>query len=83
MAPVVKNWPANAGDVTVAGSIPGSGKSPGGGHGNSLQYGCLVNPMDRVAWWATVHRIAKNRTRLKRHSTAKHYKPDAEMKENT
>ena len=49
---VVKNLPANAGD---ADSIPGSGRSPGGGHGNPLQYPCLENPMDRGAWWATVH----------------------------
>ena len=62
MAPVVKNWPANAGDLRVAGSVPELGKSPGGGHGNSLHYSCLVNPMDRGAWWAVVHRIAKNQT---------------------
>ena len=53
---VVKNLPANAGDSRDSGSIPGSGRSPGGGHGNSLQYSCLENPMDRGAWWATVHR---------------------------
>ena len=53
---VVKIPPANAGDV---GSIPGWGRSPGGGHGNPLQYSCLENPMDRGAWWATVHRVAK------------------------
>ena len=47
------------------GSIPGSGRSPGGGHGNPLQYSCLDNPMDRGAWWATVHRIAKSQTQLK------------------
>ena len=46
---VVKNPPANAGDP---GSIPGSGRSSGGGHGNPLQYSCLENPMDREAWWA-------------------------------
>ena len=51
------------------GSIPGSGRSPGGGHGNSLQYSCLENPMDRRAWQATVHRVAKSGTRLKRLST--------------
>ena len=43
-------------------SIPGLGRSPGGGHGNSLQYSCLENPMDRGAWWATVHSVAKSRT---------------------
>ena len=50
---VIKNLPANAGDAGNTGSIPGSGRSPGGGHGNLLQYSCLENPMDRGAWWAT------------------------------
>ena len=58
---VVKNLPANAEDV---GSIPGLGRSPGGEHGNPLQYFCLKNSMDRGAWWATVHGVTKNRTRL-------------------
>ena len=49
---VVKNLPANAGDVEDAGLIPESGRSPGGGNGNPLQYFCLGNPMDRGAWWA-------------------------------
>ena len=67
---VVKNPPANAGDVRDAGSILGWGWSPGGGgHGNPLQYSCLENAMDRGAWWATVHRVAKSLTRLKRLST--------------
>ena len=57
---VVKN-PANAGD---AGLIPGSGRSPREENGNSLQYSCLGNPMDRGTWWATVHGVAKSRTRL-------------------
>ena len=53
------------------GLIPGSGRCPGGGHGNPLQYSCLENPMDRGAWWAIVHDVAKNRTRLRtKHSTA-------------
>ena len=56
---VVKNLPANAGD---AGLIPGSGRSVGGGNGNSLQYPCLENPKDRGAWQATVHRVTKSRT---------------------
>ena len=56
---VVNNPPAQAGDVRVSGSIPGSGKSPGGGHGNLLQYSCLENPMDRGAWRATVHRVTR------------------------
>ena len=51
----VKNLPANAGDAGDLGLIPGSGRSPGGGHGNPLQYSCLENPMDRGAWWAAVH----------------------------
>ena len=63
MAQLVKNPPASAGD---AGSIPGSGRYPGGGHDNPLQYSCLENPMDRGAWWATVHGVTKNQTRLSR-----------------
>ena len=51
---VVKNLPANAGDIRDVGLIPGSGRSPGGGHGNPLQYSCLENPMDRGAGQATV-----------------------------
>ena len=51
VALVVKNLPANAADIRDTGSIPRLGKSPGGGHGNPLQYSCLQNPMDRGAWW--------------------------------
>ena len=58
---MVKNVPANAGDM---GLIPGSGRSPGEGNGNPLQYSCLENLMDRGAWWATVHEVTKSRTRL-------------------
>ena len=58
---MVKNLPANAGD---AGWIPGSGRSLGVGNGNLLQCSCQENPMDRGAWWATVHGVAKSRTRL-------------------
>ena len=65
MVLVVKSPPANAGDIRGAGLIPGSGRSPEGGHGNSLQYSCLENPMDRGAWWYMVHRVTKSRTRLK------------------
>ena len=65
---VVKNPPANAEDVRDAGSISGSERLPGGGHGNPLQYFCLENPMDRGAWQATVHRISKSQTQLKQHS---------------
>ena len=59
---VVKNPPANAGDTRDRGSIPGSGRSPGGGHGNPFQYSCLENPMDRGAWQATVHGVTKSQT---------------------
>ena len=55
---MVKNPPANEGDIRVAGSIPESGRSPGGGHGNLLQYSCLENPMDRGAGQATVHGVS-------------------------
>ena len=61
---MVKNPPANAGDIRDAGSIPESGRSLGGGHGNPLQYSCLENPMDRGVWWATVHGVAKSQTGL-------------------
>ena len=56
---MVKNPPANAGEVKDVGYIPGLGRSPGGENGNSLQYSCLEDPMDRGAWWATVHGVAK------------------------
>ena len=62
MVLVVKNPPANAGDMRDAGSIPGSGKSPGEGHRNPLQYACLENPMDREAWQAPVHGVTKSGT---------------------
>ena len=58
-----------SGDMRDAGLIPGSGRFPGGGHGNPLQYSCLESLMDRGAWWATVHGVAKNQARLKRLST--------------
>ena len=57
------------GDAGDVGSIPGSGRSPGGGHGNPLQYSCLENLMDRGGWQATVHRVTKSRTQRKRLST--------------
>ena len=56
---VVKNLPANAGYTGDAGLIPGSGRPPGEGNGNPIQYSCLGNPMDRGAWWATVHGVTK------------------------
>ena len=58
---VAKNLPANAEDVRDMGSIPGLGRSPGGGHSNPLQYSCLENPLDRGAWRATINRVAKSR----------------------
>ena len=58
-----KESPHNAGDL---GSVPGLGRSPGGGHGDPLQYSCLKNSMDRAAWQATVHGVAKSQTQLKR-----------------
>ena len=54
-----KESACKAGDL---GSVPGFGRSPGGGHGNTLQYSCLENPMDRGAWWATVHGVTKSQT---------------------
>jgi len=61
----VKNLPAKSGDRRNVGLIPGSGRSPGERHGNPLQYSCLGNPMDREAWQATVHGVAKSQTHLK------------------
>ena len=57
---MVKNPPAKAGDTGDVGSIPGSGRFPRDGDGSSLQYSCLGNPMDRGAWWATVHEITES-----------------------
>ena len=57
---MVRNPPASAGDIRDTGLIPGSRKSPGGGHGDPLPYSCLENPMDRGAWRATVHRVAES-----------------------
>ena len=68
VALVVKNLPANAGDIRDPGLIPWSGRSPGG-RGNPLQYPCLENPIDRGAWQVTVHGVTKSQTRLKRLST--------------
>ena len=62
---MIKNLAANAGDIRDVGSVPELGRSPGEGHGNPLQYSCLENPMDRGAWWATVHKVAKSQTQLK------------------
>ena len=62
---VVKNMPANAGDAGDSGLIPGLGGSPGGGHGNPHLYSCLEDPVDRKAWWTTVHGVANSWTHLK------------------
>ena len=59
VAHLVQNPPVNAGDAKDSGSIPGLGRFPGGGNCNSLQYSCLQNPMDRGAWWATVHSVTR------------------------
>ena len=67
---LIKNLPANAGESD---SIPGSGWSPGRGHGNPLQYSCLGNPMDREAWWATVHGVAESQIQLS--TRAKNWDP--------
>ena len=58
----MKNPSANVGNARDVGLIPGLGRSPGGGNGNLLQYSCLGNPMDRGAWWATVHGVMKSQT---------------------
>ena len=63
---MVKNSPANAGDIRAMGSIPGSGRSPGGKNGNPFQYSCLENPIDKEAWQATAHGVTKSQTPLKR-----------------
>ena len=65
---VIKNLPGNAEGKGDTGSIPGLGRSPGGGNGNPLQYSCLDNPTDREAWWATVHGVAKNQTQQRTHT---------------
>ena len=61
---MVKNPPSTAGDARDVGSVPGSGRSPGEGNGNPLQYSCLETSIDRGAWWATVHRVTKSQKQL-------------------
>ena len=75
---MVKNPPAIAGDAKDVGSIPGLGRCPGGGNGNSLQYSCLENPMDKGAGWTTVHSIAKNQTQQHTHTHGT-LRPDSEL----
>ena len=69
---MAKNLPANIGDIRHLGLIPGSGRSPEGGNGNPLPYSRLENPMDRGAWQATVHSVAKSQTQLRRLNTLAH-----------
>ena len=66
VALVAKNLPVNAGDMRDVVSVPGSGRCPGEGNDNPLQYSCLELPTDRGAWWAVVHGVAKSQRRLKR-----------------
>ena len=66
---MVKNLPANTGDIRDTGLIPRSGRSLGGGHSNPLQHSCLENPRDRGTWRATVHGVAQSWTRLKQLNT--------------
>ena len=73
VALVVKNLPATAGVVRDTGLIPGSGRTPGGGHGNPLQYSCLEKPMVRGAWQHAVHRVTQSQTRLKLLSMHAHH----------
>ena len=73
MALVVKNSPANAGDVRDVGSAPGLGRSPGGGHGNPLQCSCLENPVNWGAWQAAVHGVAKSWARLSNFTFTFHF----------
>ena len=70
---MVKNLPANVGNTRDMGSIPGSGRSPKGGHGKPLQYSCLENSMDRGAWRATVHGVAKSLIQLSTHALIDQY----------
>ena len=71
---MVKNPSDSSGSTRDSGLIPGLGRAPGGGHSNPLQCSCLENPLDRGAWWATVHRVTKSGTGMKEFSTyARHY----------
>ena len=77
---MVKNTPTNAGDIRDVGSIPRLERCPGRGHGNSLQYSYLENPMDREAWRAMIHRVAKSHTRLKLYLVSMHKPPNINRK---
>ena len=65
---MVKNLPAIAGDAEASGSTPGLERSPEGGNGNPLRYSCLENPLDREAWWATVHGVTESQTQPSTHA---------------
>ena len=67
---VVNNLPTDAGDIRDAGSIPGLGRSSGGGLGNPLQYSCLENPRKGRAWWAAIYEVSQSQTQLKRLSSS-------------
>ena len=69
---MAKKPPANAGDTRDAGSVPGSGRSPGGGNGNPHRYSCLKNSMDRGAWWSSVRSVAKSPQRRRESDTNEH-----------
>ena len=70
---MIKNLPANAADAKDVGSFPRSGRSPGVGNGNPLQYSCLENSMDRQAWWATVHVVTRSDTTEHAHTGVHNY----------
>ena len=76
---MIKNPPANAGDTKDTGLVSGLGRSHSGGNGNSLQYSCLENSMDRGAWWATVHGAVKSQTQMSTHSTQHKSNKDKDM----
>ena len=69
---VVKNLPANTGEVSEVGLIPGSGQSPGGGNGNPLEYSCLENPIERGFWQATVHGVRKSQSDMTEATNTQH-----------
>ena len=81
---MINAFKASAYDAGDLGSIPGSGRPPGEGNGNPLQYSCMENPMDGGAWWATVHGVAKSRTRLSDftslHFTSLHFTLDCVLR---
>ena len=80
---VVKNPPANAGDIKDGGSIPGSGRSSGRGHGKPCQYSSLENPVDRGSWKATVHSVTQSQTQLKRLSMHTHFQYNTRVNTNS